>query len=226
MIKLIIYILYSYQINIDKPFPYMSQNLTGSCVNKNIAVPEVIYRNFGKDTIINSRGLGNVEDLFLNDTIYKLSHFKHSSWFPDSVIWQEQRAKLYHTFYLDFKHKSGTWQEHFFLREESGQILIHNPTQDSMYNYDQVLFYYNAIPKVDKWEIRGFFKSIFDVSLIEKQYYSHLQDTLYVFHFSERDSEPYIMNIYISKKYGFVGFDTICYYDSQPCLCETWYSPY
>lgn len=204
----------------------MSNTITGNCYGNKMDSPDTIYRYWGKDTMINSRGVGNIEYVYMNDALYEKVHFDHWNWFCDAIVSQGKKTKLYKTVHIEFRLRDriNTIRDTFFVREEGGQMLMHAPRSDSMLNFDQVLFYYNAKPKVDRWEVLSFLKAIYRVSLTEKQYHPQLKDTLYKFYFSQVSSEPYRINMYISKKYGFVGFSGVC--DNHPSICETWYSPY
>ncbi|MGL4362722.1 MAG: hypothetical protein ACRCSG_05590, partial [Cellulosilyticaceae bacterium] len=186
----------------------MTNEITGNCIQKEgMDSPDTIYRYFGKDTIICSRSVGNTVYTYLDDTTLKIhSHFNHTEWFPDDVIFADTSSKLYHTLYIEEKYVGLKLKTPLFLREESNQIVLHSNSKDSALNFDQVLFYYNAKPMVDIWKVRNIFFSSFYIYLKEKQYNAKLQDTLYQFHFSEKASDGISMDMHISKKYGFVGF--------------------
>jgi hypothetical protein len=114
-----------------------------------------------------------------------------------------------------------------FVRSLSNAVLFIGTSSSDTLGYEQVLFYYDAKIGTESWMVENFPlpKWWYEASLINKSYNFQIKDSVYVFKFVERyTSEPLILWLYVSKKYGIVAIEENRY--SLLYYYETWYYPY
>ncbi|MFN0202032.1 MAG: hypothetical protein ACKVTZ_10965 [Bacteroidia bacterium] len=209
-------------------FPLMSDSITcyRNCGSYKDAI---LTRALGKDTLIFSKGIGNVEKVLFDGREVNLIHFKRSDWFPRKVVMEEPRIKKYRTLYLRLQTGLPILQDTLYIRDTCNAVFF--MTSEKGIKYEQLLFYYDAktdstYSDKDAWSITGFgfgHQKDFSVRLLRKYFDTQLADTVYIFSFIQ---ESFILNLYVSKKYGILGTRDNLFEEMTGCISQTWYYPY
>lgn len=187
-----------------------------------------------------------MEDTFMNTSFRHFAYlvpsgqWKNREWFvQNQTLALLKNTNLIKQFYKlqvgfvddgDF-HYGYQKQKSLYLRRDGNKIFMYSPSTliftDTL--SEQLLFDFDA-PFQSSWLISGFPSYSFSwVSFKNKYFIPQLTDSLY--HYNLVDySEPYngdqIIDLYISPKYGFVGFRAYLAFKRGGTYCETWFPPY
>lgn len=188
----------------------------------------ILWRSMKGDTTIRSSGICFIdtsEQGFVS--IYKTLP---EVWFDEADYYEGLQDKNYKI----LRYRRGfdkTSEQMGFIRGVCNAVLYLNP-EKGRFNVlqDQLLFYYQAVPKKDVWKINGFPEiGDFNVCLEESYFDQQLSEQIYVFSFMNKMDFSYHY-YYVSKRYGILGVKLYFYsvFDQfiKDRTCGTWYYPY
>lgn len=207
-------------------FPLMSDSVSCAYGLNGDSKKNIVRRSWGRDTILFSKSVGNPRKVILDGKPINLIRFPHYQWFPTSVLAEDATYRRYKTLYFAINAKR---KDTIFVRSLSNAVLFIGTSSSDTLGYEQVLFYYDAEIGTETWMVENFPlpQWYYKASLTNKSYNFQIKDSVYVFEFVERySSEPLILWLHVSKKYGIVAIVDNRYRYLPLYYCETWYYPY